>query len=201
MTTLNALVANVTKPTRYISTKDTAKLIRQALKEAFPEIKFSVTSKSYSGGSSIDVSWTEGPSGKQVDAIAKKFQGGSFDGMTDCKGYLSHLLNGEPVQFGGDFVFTSRSIPREKIEAAGVIFAKAEAGHTDRKGGWVVLATKIGMDYGQAWKLSDYAHTAEDFAYYFLHNVDAPAFEGRKSKLADSVTFISDSNDRGNYDA
>ena len=53
--------------TRYISTTETAKIIRQELAKAFPGIKFSVKSKSYSGGSSIDVGWTDGPTPKMVE--------------------------------------------------------------------------------------------------------------------------------------
>jgi hypothetical protein len=44
----------------YISTTDTAKLARKMLKTAFPSVKFSVTSSSYSGGSSIRIKWLDG---------------------------------------------------------------------------------------------------------------------------------------------
>lgn len=43
----------------YISCADTAKLIRQAIKEAFPGVKFSVRSSVYSGGASITVEWLD----------------------------------------------------------------------------------------------------------------------------------------------
>jgi hypothetical protein len=68
---------------RYIPTAEVAKLIRTALKRAFPGVTFSVRSKVYSGGSSINVDWTDGPTAKQVEAIAKSYQGGRFDGMID----------------------------------------------------------------------------------------------------------------------
>ena len=42
--------------TKYFTCAETAKLIRQSLKEAFPGVKFSVRSSTYSGGASIDVS-------------------------------------------------------------------------------------------------------------------------------------------------
>jgi hypothetical protein len=64
-----------------------AKNIRVELKRAFPGVKFSVRGKSYSGGNSIDVSWVDGPTSKQVDEIIQKYSGGSFDGMTDCYNY------------------------------------------------------------------------------------------------------------------
>lgn len=64
-----------------------AKNIRAELKRAFPAVTFSVRTSKYSGGNSIDVSWTDGPATKQVEAITGKYAGGSFDGMTDCYDY------------------------------------------------------------------------------------------------------------------
>lgn len=61
--------------------------IRAELKREFPSVKFSVTSSKYSGGNSVDVRWKDGPTTKQVDAIANKYQAGWFDGMTDCYNY------------------------------------------------------------------------------------------------------------------
>lgn len=63
--------------------------IRAELKKAFPGVKFSVRSKTFSGGDSVDVSWTDGPTIAQVDKIADKYSAGSFDGMTDCYNYSS----------------------------------------------------------------------------------------------------------------
>lgn len=70
---------------RYLSCADTAKLIRAALKPAFPGIKFSVRSSTYSGGASIRVSWVDGPTGRQVEAVTGGFAGARFDGMIDLK--------------------------------------------------------------------------------------------------------------------
>ncbi|WP_338423309.1 LPD29 domain-containing protein, partial [Xylella fastidiosa] len=47
--------------TKYLTCAETAKLVRKALKESFPDIKFSVKSSNYSGGASIRVSWIDGP--------------------------------------------------------------------------------------------------------------------------------------------
>lgn len=43
----------------YLTVAEVAKLVRRSLNEAFPGVKFSVRSKSYSGGASIRVKWTE----------------------------------------------------------------------------------------------------------------------------------------------
>jgi hypothetical protein len=109
--------------TKYISTTGTAKLIRKALKESFPGVKFSVRSDVYSGGSSINVSWTDGPTSKMVEAVAKTFQGAYFDGMQDYKGSTFAMIDGEQVRFGADFVFCERRTTRaflERVKAAAI---------------------------------------------------------------------------------
>lgn len=93
---------------KYISVTDTAKMVRQALKEAFPGIKFSVKSSSYSGGASINVRWTDGPSSAMVEAVAGTFTGAYFDGSTDYKGSTYAMIDGEMVSFGADFIFCTR---------------------------------------------------------------------------------------------
>jgi hypothetical protein len=92
----------------YLSCAETAKLVRAALKEAFPGVKFSVKSSTYAGGASINVAYTDGPSASQVEGIAKAFQGSYFDGMTDYKGSNYNSLDGQQVRFGADFVFVNR---------------------------------------------------------------------------------------------
>lgn len=95
--------------TRTIDTADVAKLIRRDLKAVFGKtVKFSVRSSRYSGGSSIDVSWTDGPTQKMVERIVKGYAGGGFDGMTDYKYHFDGFLDGERVRFGVDFVFVNR---------------------------------------------------------------------------------------------
>jgi hypothetical protein len=125
--------------TRYLTVTETAKLIRLTLKKRYPNIVFSVTSKKYSGGASIDVSWTDGARAKEIDAIVKGFEGSSFDGMNDLKSYQDCWLlpdgtaqlayrpdscggsipeyvsdaphpNAELVSFGANFVFTNRHV-------------------------------------------------------------------------------------------
>lgn len=70
---------------RYLRVAETAKLVRAALKPAFPGVTFSVRSSSYSGGASIDVSWTDGPTVGAVTRVAGPFAGAGFDGMIDLK--------------------------------------------------------------------------------------------------------------------
>jgi Large polyvalent protein associated domain 29 len=78
--------------TEHLTCAETAKLVRRALKEKFSGTKFSVRSKTYAGGASIDVSYTDGPTTREVDAVIQKFAGAGFDGMIDLKYHKDHWL-------------------------------------------------------------------------------------------------------------
>lgn len=103
---------------KHLTAAQTAKIVRTVLKEAFPKTKFSVRSKSYSMGASINIYWTDGPTAKQVDEFTDKLEGATFDGMTDYKGGRVHQVNGEEVHFGADFIFTNRKCSDAVIESA-----------------------------------------------------------------------------------
>lgn len=79
--------------TIYVDTADTAKLVRAELKQVFPAFKFKVRISRYSMGSSIYISWTDGPTEKQVKAALDKYDGSYFDAMTDYHG--STIRKGE----------------------------------------------------------------------------------------------------------
>lgn len=93
-----------TKPQEwiYIDAADVAKMVRQDLKKHFAGEKFSVRTDKYSGGASVTIHWTDGPTGKQVEAIAKKYEGSDFDGMIDLKVSNIHYQNPDgSIDFGG----------------------------------------------------------------------------------------------------
>lgn len=82
-----------------LDTAAAAKLIRHLLKAAFPAVKFSVRTSRYAGGSSIDISWQDGPSHGRVDALVSQIEGKGFDGMQDLEYTKApFLLNGTPVR-------------------------------------------------------------------------------------------------------
>ena len=64
-----------------------AAAIRSELKVAFPGITFGVRSDSGSMTDSVHISWIDGPTVKEVEAITGKYQQGHFDGMTDMYEY------------------------------------------------------------------------------------------------------------------
>lgn len=75
--------------TTYISAKDTAKLARQALRKAFPGVKFSVRC---STTSSLNIEWRDGPTREAVEKVTSCFSYGRFDGMIDMGYSVSHWL-------------------------------------------------------------------------------------------------------------
>lgn len=79
----------------WISVADTAKLVRAALKRAFPGYAFSVNSRSYAGGASIDVGWYDGPPASVVDDVVRQYAGGRFDGMIDMAYNVQSWLEGD----------------------------------------------------------------------------------------------------------
>ena len=99
---------------------DAAKRIKAELKQSFPMIKFSVKSKSYSGGDSIDIGWTNGPAACSVNKIVKKYEYGKFDGMTDCYDY-TNVRNDIPQT---KYVFASRDISDDIFDEAFIKFKK-----------------------------------------------------------------------------
>lgn len=99
-------------PKKYDSLVKASKNIKRELKDAFPKTKFSVRSRSYSGGCSIDINWTDGPTSKEVEKITSKYQEGSFNGMEDIYEYSK--TNVWPDVFGGaKFVMWNRSNSKE----------------------------------------------------------------------------------------
>lgn len=97
----------------------TAGLIRKALKDVFPDTTFSVSTKQYTGGSSITISYANGPLTKDVEAVVKPFEGASFDGFSDSTHFnKARLFRGEMVSFNYGFVFVQRTVTDELMQVA-----------------------------------------------------------------------------------
>lgn len=170
---------------RYISCADTAKLIRQSLKEAFSSIKFSVRSSSYSMGASVDVRWADGPTTKQVDAVVERFEGCYFDGMTDYKGYVTCAINGEPVSFGANFIHTNRSVSDELVEAAMVelekVYGRRGSVEAFNNGDLNRVPALNGADDEQYWSIQSACNRVMS---------ELSMCESKPSPTADSVTVL-----------
>jgi len=87
----------------------TAKAIREELKKAFPNVSFSVKSFSFSMGDDVRIKWTNGPTTEQVENITKKYEYGTFDGMTDLY-EIDNKRNDIPQV---KYIITSRTITED----------------------------------------------------------------------------------------
>jgi hypothetical protein len=95
--------------------KETASKIRKELKVAFPGTKFSVRASEYSMGSSVNVSWTDLPTTKEVESITNKFKSGSFNGMEDIYETSGYMFEGKRI-IGAKYITTSRNLSPEYKE-------------------------------------------------------------------------------------
>ena len=101
--------------TRSYSTAGTAQLIREALKEAFPGQKFSVTSSVYANGSSVRIEYTDGPSERQVKEVYAPFISGHYNSQEDMHEYHAPATvvdtTGRMIResYGAKYISTSRN--------------------------------------------------------------------------------------------
>lgn len=156
----------------YITPAQTAKYVRQALKQAFPDVLFSVRTKTYSGGASINIGWTDGPSAPLVDRVVMPFAGSFFDSSKDYKGTRTHMLHGKAVRFGADFVFVHREFSDAQIEKA---VAKVV-----RQYGWSFPASYTGTP------------TAADFRNGALIHVEATGHRSLQGLIRETLWKMSD---------
>jgi hypothetical protein len=113
---------------KYISQVETNKMMRKALKDAFPGVKFSVRGHD----SSSRVIWEDGPSEDAVNKVVQQFRGASFDGMIDLESPVSHMVNGEEVHYGSKYIFTERKVGEaSRVEALAWLHAHGFEGLED----------------------------------------------------------------------
>lgn len=119
---------------RHLTCAETAKIVRRRLKDAFPGVRFSVRSSTYSMGASIDVKWTDGPTVDAVDAVTQPLRGADFDGMQDLKTYRDPIgIDGEYVSSGADYIFGVREIsPAYAEQLAAALDAAAKGSGTGK---------------------------------------------------------------------
>lgn len=163
---------------KYLSVTATAALVRKALREAFPGVVFAVRSTSYSGGASVSVRWMDGPRVEDVEAVAKVFQGGLFDGQTDYQGRRVHAINGTQVQFGATVILCQR----EYSEA----FLASAMDRWDR----LSESEQAGLLHGtfRLWGLDHSARTLRPTALGMASTLSD--IEPRPSKTAQSVVLV-----------
>ena len=96
---------------RYLRTGEVSKNLKELLKRRFPNVKFSVRSKSFSGGDDVTVSYVDGPAYAKVKRLVDMF----CDSSTDITGdYRDHTPSAFNDVFGGfSYTWTNREISDE----------------------------------------------------------------------------------------
>lgn len=95
---------------------DVAKLIRKILKGSYPEIKFSVRSKKYAGGASIDVSYWDGPQASKVEALIKHLQHNDYMDNTDYVHTKVSIHGTKTFHSGAGYIFVKRDYSKAITE-------------------------------------------------------------------------------------
>lgn len=82
---------------------DVTKLLRQILKETFPNTQFSVVKKKSTYDYGHYVTWTDGATEREVDSIVRFFTEKTFDGMDDSTSYvvIKDTTTGNVYEFNG----------------------------------------------------------------------------------------------------
>ena len=105
---------------KWESATETAKIVRAILKAQFRGIKFTVQTKSYSGGASIRIGWTDGPLTEQVKKVVSIYEGARFDSMQDLKSHHDRVevlpdRSLQRIQSGADYIFCDRERSPERV--------------------------------------------------------------------------------------
>lgn len=75
---------------------ESGKALRKALRNEFPGTKFSVRMSRGTAYGYFTVQWTDGPTAEAVHGVTDRFQGETFDGMTDS---VEH--HDKPIEWKG----------------------------------------------------------------------------------------------------
>lgn len=76
----------------WLTTAETAAIMRKELIARFPGVKFSARSSVYSMGSSINIGWTDGPTEARVSEVTGKYSSKGFDGSIDLEYHIQHYM-------------------------------------------------------------------------------------------------------------
>lgn len=171
--------------TEYISTKETAKLVRQALKSAFPGVKFSVRMSTGTASAWMNVSYSDGPREEDVRAITARYEGRTFNSMTDGyddAGTALVAFEGEElpreVRYSCDGINTHRDYTAAGYRVAQHLIST----ESDRKDlvlftpeGEALSGVALPADIYVAGHFRDYLYSPVNVAQCILHRVDLTA--------------------------
>lgn len=109
----------MTSETKQLTAADSNKLLKKALRKAFPGTKFSVRMSRGTGYGNAWVRWTDGPSTEEVQKVIAPFEGQGFDGMTDSSYYKDTAIEIDGVVYrsGLRMVNVQRDVSDEAMQA------------------------------------------------------------------------------------
>lgn len=139
--------------------KGAAQNIRIELKKNWPKIKFSVKSKY----SSVDVSWTDGPTEAQVDDIIQKYKAGSFNGMEDIYEYSEDAFN--DVFGSAQYIFGHRHYSDALFNRAFTMLKTRYSGNIDKD----LVVSNEDWKNGKLWSIGMNTggnHTRDNLNHY-----------------------------------
>lgn len=116
--------------------------IRLILGRNFPGQVFSVTTESYSMGSSCNINWIDGPTEKEVRDLVWRFEAGTVNGMSDSYDYRQDVFH----NFGSiKHLFFNRKFSQTRIEeiAAKAGLAAEDSGLLRNAGADMSFYTKL----------------------------------------------------------
>jgi len=86
--------------------KESATEIRKVLKTTYPGIKFSVRAKRFAGGSWVNITWTDGPTGKEIrdtTAHLKEYENGFYNEYIDTIRHISREVMGMAAKAAAEY--------------------------------------------------------------------------------------------------
>lgn len=170
---------------KYSDHKTVGANIRAELKRNFPTTKFSVRYKSFSGGDEYSITWQDGPTTKQVDAIVQKYQDMHPDAYS-CGDYWDY----EPSEFnhlygGVSYVMTSRTISAEALSKTKERFADL----TEEN----MVQYNYGIEGANSYAYT-YARSIEDMIHWLARSIDwqevAPKQEEKHSAVCGDFEIV-----------
>lgn len=168
--------------TEYISTKDTAKLVRVALRNNYPGVKFSVRMSTGTGAAWMNVSWNDGPTTHEVDVITAQYEGRKFnsgtdgydDGGTALVSFDSADLP-QVVRYSCDGILTHRDYTAAGFQVAQHLIT-TDSDHKDlvifTPDGEPINGVTMPTDIYVAGKFHDYVYGPADLGRMILHRVN-----------------------------
>jgi hypothetical protein len=116
----------------YVPTTAVSAALRRELATAFPGVKFRVRTRK--GSSSLSVTWTDGPSAKDVDQVCAPFQGSHWDSWNETYRHSSNVVtttyrgvtySGKPLVDG---INTHQEVSDDARSEAARLWAEAHGG-------------------------------------------------------------------------